>query len=87
MRSAVRCAMVLSVCLGALAGCSSSDKGESVVAVNKTCPVEGAPVKANVTESYQGKTVGFCCTTCEGKWTAMTDAQRAEAFKKATAAK
>ena len=28
--------------------------------VNDTCPVKGEPVKANITTTYNGKTVGFC---------------------------
>jgi hypothetical protein len=28
--------------------------------VNDTCPVKGEPVKAGITTTYNGKTVGFC---------------------------
>jgi len=28
--------------------------------VNDTCPVKGEPIKAGITSSYNGKTVGFC---------------------------
>jgi hypothetical protein len=28
--------------------------------VNDVCPVKGEPVKANITSTYNGKTVGFC---------------------------
>jgi hypothetical protein len=28
--------------------------------VNDTCPVKGEPVKANITTTYNGKTVAFC---------------------------
>lgn len=28
--------------------------------VNDTCPVKGTPIKAGITSTYQGKTVGFC---------------------------
>ena len=28
--------------------------------INDTCPVKGSPIKAGITSTYQGKTVGFC---------------------------
>jgi len=28
--------------------------------VNDTCPVKGTPIKAGITSTYNGKTVGFC---------------------------
>jgi hypothetical protein len=28
--------------------------------INDTCPVKGEPIKAGITTTYQGKTVGFC---------------------------
>jgi len=28
--------------------------------VNDTCPVKGEPIKAGITATYNGKTVGFC---------------------------
>ena len=28
--------------------------------INKTCPIKGQPVKANITVEYKGKTIGFC---------------------------
>jgi hypothetical protein len=28
--------------------------------INDTCPVKGTPIKAGITTSYKGKTVGFC---------------------------
>jgi len=28
--------------------------------VNDTCPVKGEPIKAGITSTYNGKTVGFC---------------------------
>ena len=37
--------------------------------VNKMCPVKtGSPAKANITVEYKGKTIGFCCGGCKGKW-------------------
>ena len=28
--------------------------------VNDTCPVKGEPIKAGITATYNGKTIGFC---------------------------
>ena len=28
--------------------------------INDTCPVKGSPIKAGITSTYNGKTVGFC---------------------------
>ena len=28
--------------------------------VNDTCPVKGTPIKAGITTTYKGMTVGFC---------------------------
>ena len=36
--------------------------------VNKECPVAGKPVKTGVTTTHDGKTVGFCCNNCKGKF-------------------
>jgi YHS domain-containing protein len=36
--------------------------------VNKECPVAGKPIKAGVTAQHDGKTVGFCCNNCKGKF-------------------
>lgn len=94
MRNVVRFAVVLGACSAALvSGCASDKKmsessgDKNVVAVNKTCPVRGGPVDPAVHETYNGKTVGFCCTGCEGKFEKMTSAQKDEVLKKAMAGK
>jgi hypothetical protein len=28
--------------------------------INDTCPVKGEPIKAGITATYNGKTIGFC---------------------------
>lgn len=88
--AAVACACLV------LMGCSSETKKDAggdkamgaVKADNALCPFSANPVKADIkTASFQGKNVGFCCNGCAGKWDAMTDAQKTEAWKKAMAAK
>lgn len=40
-------------------------------AVNSTCPVkQGEAVKPNITSTYKGKTVAFCCNNCKGQFDA-----------------
>ena len=38
-------------------GCAWAFQGKPI---NDTCPVKGTPIKAGITSTYQGKTVGFC---------------------------
>ena len=38
--------------------------------VNDKCPVSGAPVKPGFVSTFEGKTVGFCCNNCKGKFDA-----------------
>ena len=89
----VRNALLAIALVGSLCtlGCSTADKsdaktGEKVTVINKTCPVEGGEVPADtkLVTSYKGKTVGFCCDGCQGKWAKMTDKERDAALAKAT---
>ena len=38
--------------------------------VNDKCPVSGAPVKDGFVSTFEGKTIGFCCNNCKGKFDA-----------------
>lgn len=38
--------------------------------VNDKCPVSGAAVKPGFVSTFEGKTVGFCCNNCKGKFDA-----------------
>ncbi len=51
--------------IAALAFAASASAADPV---NKDCPVSGKPVKAGITSSHDGKTVGFCCNNCKGKF-------------------
>jgi len=89
-------AMVACACLS-LMGCSSDKKtadagGDKAMAAmkadNAVCPFSGKPVNGEIKPAaFQGKHVGFCCAGCAGKWDAMTDAQKTDAWKKLMAAK
>lgn len=49
-----------------------ADPGEpqSAKPINSACPVSGAPIKDGFVSTFQGKTVGFCCNGCKGKFDA-----------------
>jgi YHS domain-containing protein len=36
--------------------------------VNTTCPIKNQPVNPSITAEYKGKTIGFCCGACKGKF-------------------
>ena len=83
--STAACALALGL---AIAGCSSSNstpRAASAASVNSTCPISGHAVDGVTTVSYKGKTVGFCCQDCVGKWNSMADAQKQSKLTTATA--
>jgi hypothetical protein len=89
-------AALLLVAAVGLTGCSSTSSTKTtdtkktgsmgVMPVNKTCPMSGEAVNgSSSTINYQGKTVGFCCDGCAGKFQKLSDADKAA--KLATASK
>ncbi|MFK7788156.1 MAG: c-type cytochrome domain-containing protein, partial [Phycisphaeraceae bacterium] len=38
--------------------------------VNANCPVGGVPIKPGFVSTFEGKTIGFCCGGCKGKFDA-----------------
>ena len=61
-----------------LSSCKSTDDHADDMAgmatVNATCPVMPEnEVDPEVTREFMGKTVGFCCKKCVGKWDEMSD--------------
>lgn len=74
---------VLSLAL--LGACESTPKsGTAGAPMNTKCPVGGEKVDSTVTTSYNGKTVGFCCNTCKGKWDGMTAEKKSAAIAAVT---
>ncbi len=63
---------------GSKAGGTKDGKDVASKAINKNCPVSGNPVRPGITAVSDGKTVGFCCGGCIGRWEAMTSAQKTE---------
>jgi hypothetical protein len=77
----------LSVVLGAavLGGCSTGV--EPIVApgyANSFCPVMGKPIEAGAqTVDFHGEKVAFCCPKCQGRWDALSDAEKSAKLAKA----
>jgi YHS domain-containing protein len=42
----------------------------SAAPANKTCPVGSRPARADITSTYQGKEIAFCCNKCKAKFDA-----------------
>jgi hypothetical protein len=74
----------------------ASGSTATVAVVNATCPITGekidsAKVAADLTTTYKGQKIGFCCGMCPAAWDKLSDADKdkklAEAMKPAPAAK
>ena len=37
---------------------------------NTTCPVGSRPVRSDITSTYKGKEIAFCCNKCKAKFDA-----------------
>lgn len=65
----------------ALAACKSTE-GDSMDSAgmqtaNTMCPMmPDHEVDPEVTTTYEGQTVGFCCSDCVPKWNALSDEQK-----------
>lgn len=56
----------------------------SAAPVNKMCPIGGHDANPNLTASYQGKSIAFCCDDCKQEFLGMDDAGKASLLAKAT---
>ena len=81
----MRSRMMLIVALPLLlAGCASTTKDTDAAAaapamgaINDTCPISGQPISAEAgTATHDGRTIGFCCPNCPGRWKLMSEAQK-----------
>jgi len=73
--------------VGALFACSAetqtSAEAPEAVAINEMCPGMGEPVDAEAgTYDWNGKTVGFCCEGCIGKFEKLSDDDKVAALAK-----
>ncbi|MBX3390634.1 MAG: hypothetical protein KF691_14400 [Phycisphaeraceae bacterium] len=72
--------------------CKEGDKAKPVAGgnqqssapVNTTCPIGGHDADPNLTASYQGKTIAFCCDDCKQEFLGMNDKGKSEILAKAT---
>lgn len=72
-----------------LTGCGSvADRAQveapAAAAINTTCPVMGEEIDPEVTTSYNGATVAFCCKGCVSDWNEMSEDERNAFVTKAT---
>lgn len=75
------CTGVLAAGLMFLSACESdgatSQPAASLGAINDTCPIMGGDIDPNAkSASYEGATIGFCCSACSTKWDSWSDAQK-----------
>ena len=82
-RMEVACFALAALAMG-LAGCNKEAKegeaGGSAAIVNTKCPMmptRDVPADTELTRTFQGKTVGFCCAGCPAKWDALSDEEKA----------
>ncbi len=76
-------ALALAVALAVLAGCKATGP-ESTAAVNQNCVMQvDHEVDPDITTSWRGTTLAFCCDKCKTKFDAMDDAGRKSAVDKA----
>ena len=77
---------LLSIVLISVAGCSESDTESfntpavdvTLTSVNQLCPIMGSTVTEDGgTTEFDGKLVGFCCPSCDGKWSKLSDTNKA----------
>lgn len=79
-------AVVATLALWWLGGCSSAQKGGTAAAdpqpgqtANLVCPISGKLVAVGVevpTRNFEGKVVGFCCTNCPAQWDNLPDSEK-----------
>jgi len=63
--------LILSLFILALASCASAPSHLDHLA-NDKCPITKAELKeTSPTSMFEGKTVGFCCTNCQAKFSNM----------------
>jgi len=77
---------LLSIVLISVAGCSESDTESfntpavdvTLTSVNQLCPIMGSTVTEDGgTTEFDGKLVGFCCPSCDGKWSNLSTTDKA----------
>ena len=76
----------LEMCKRAMKKHSAAKTGKPV---NTTCPIMGGKVDPDdtpkkLTRTFQGKTVGFCCAMCPGKWDKLSDEEKTAKLEKVT---
>ncbi len=83
----MRILLLLAIVSMSFTGCAHTDEAASVESteeatmVNKMCPMNPVDeADPEVTRTYAGKTVGFCCPSCQKKWDGMAETAKQAAL-------
>ena len=78
------------------AGCKDTESDKTpalsaVAVVNATCPIMNSDIDSNnvpaeLTRTFKGQTVGFCCAGCPAAWDKLTDENKQAKLDAAMAA-
>lgn len=68
------CGLLFTGCHNNKAKTTATSASPSVM--NTKCPFSSELVTEGITSDWNGKTVGFCCNGCKGKWDKLDDAKR-----------
>ena len=63
--------------------CAAGPDASGGAAFNTKCVIGGRAVDPEVTTTFDGKTVGFCCPMCIEKFEKLSDEEKAEKIKNA----
>lgn len=55
---------------------------QQVLFANTKCPIMGGKPTPELTTTYEGKTIGFCCEGCPEKWAELSAEEKAAKFAK-----
>lgn len=68
---------IVLVSLLVAASCNSTPPATNGKAMNATCPVSGKALETgSPVTTFDGKTIGFCCNNCVGKFNGMPNADK-----------
>jgi len=78
------CLVLAGLTLGACHNDKSTSEGNGAAmsTYSKTCFCGHGAADSKYTSTYNGKTIGFCCSGCKAQWDKMSDADKAAQFAK-----
>ena len=57
---------------------SESEPDSTVTLANTVCPIMGEDVNKELTTTWNGKTIGFCCAECLPEWDKLSDDEKTD---------